>query len=143
MRLSSLARLALLSWLGATSSHANAVPSMPLELQFASADLVVVAKLGERTTCMVERRSKPCVEILADVVLNGPRALPGVRRYLILSSDIAERARNAGGKRHEQQGQEAHHAPEPRLASGREQRPEPSRQASAKRAMPNRPAQGF
>lgn len=90
MKLSSLACLACLAFLGAAPAQANFIPQRSLESQFAEADLVVVARLGERTTCAVARGTEPCVEILADVVLKGSPATLGVPRYLILSSGFAE-----------------------------------------------------
>lgn len=90
MRLPSLVHLACLAFLGAAPAHANAIPPMSLESQFARADLVVVARLGERTTCAVGRERWPCAEILADVVLKGSPATLGTPRYLMLDSGIYE-----------------------------------------------------
>jgi hypothetical protein len=90
MKLSTIAYLAFVTILGATPAYANFVPPMSLQRQFAEADLVVVARLGERTTCELDRAREPCVEILADVVLKGPPATLGVPRYLILSSSVSE-----------------------------------------------------
>ncbi|HVQ09779.1 MAG TPA: hypothetical protein VMS43_15225 [Allosphingosinicella sp.] len=92
MKLSPLVWLACLSGLSAAPAHANAVPPMALDRQHAQADLVVVARLGEHRTCEVGGRRLACAEILTEVVLKGFGAIPGARRYLILSSSIMERS---------------------------------------------------
>jgi hypothetical protein len=90
MKLRTLAGLAFLFYLGASPSLANFIPPMSLESQRSLADLVVIGRLGNRTTCQAEGQRFPCAEIQVDVVLKGSPASPGIPRYLILSSPIME-----------------------------------------------------
>jgi len=87
MRIVSIPLITCLFVLAPAAAHSNAIPPMPLDVQLARADLVVVARLGERTNCAI---GGACAEILPEVIVKGAAASPGVRRYLILSSNISE-----------------------------------------------------
>jgi len=90
MKVSGLVGIAILSTLSATPSRANFIPQMSLQRQLIAADLVVVGRLGERTTCVVERQTWPCAEIQTDVALKGSPPTLGTPRYLLLSNGSSE-----------------------------------------------------
>lgn len=90
MKTSVLIGIAVLSIPFATPSRANFIPQMPLQSQMIAADLAVVGRLGDPTTCVVNGNTWPCAEIVTDVVLKGAPATLFIPRFLLLSSGISE-----------------------------------------------------
>jgi hypothetical protein len=74
----------------AGAALSNDVPPVPIDQQLSQADLVVVGTLGESNTCPVDGLPVRCAELISDAVLKGSRAVPGLRRFVLLSSGQGE-----------------------------------------------------
>lgn len=90
MRTRAILLIAWLSCLAFDPVYANGVRPDPLDRQLARADLVVVGRLGARTTCTMRFVRQVCAEILTETLIKGPVTARGVHRYLILSSNVME-----------------------------------------------------
>ena len=82
-------------WLISSSSSANLLQPMPLQQQYAQADVVLLVQAGRGTVCDVNSAWVSCVELVELVTLKGPPSVSGTARYLVTYTRVEEERVNS------------------------------------------------